>query len=63
MDRWSQLLFYASLTALAIFLLRFTLQGLYKTYRFLFGYFAAVLAGGLILVQIPFRSDAYAWDL
>lgn len=59
MDRWSLWLFYASLTALAIFLLRFSLRGLYKTYRFLFSYFAGVLVSGLVLAQIPYRTQSY----
>jgi hypothetical protein len=61
MDRLSQWLFYSSLVALAVLLFRLVLNRLFKTYRFLFGYFAAVLAGGLVIARIPYRSTAYGW--
>lgn len=59
MDRWSLWLFYASLLALAVLLLRLALNGLHKAYHFLFSYFATVLVGGLVLIQIPYFSNAY----
>ena len=59
MDRWSLWLFYVSIGASAILLLRFIRNDLYRTYRFLFGYFAAVLSSSLILTRIPYGTDAY----
>jgi hypothetical protein len=61
MDRWSRWLFFVSLLSLTVFLLKFVLCGLHKKYRWLFSYFAAVLAGGLVLAGIPYQSKAYAW--
>jgi len=59
MDRWSRWLFYGNLVALAVLLLRFVLNDLYKTYRSLFAYFAAVLCGGSFLTQVPYGTNAY----
>lgn len=61
MDRISQWLWDANLAAAVVLLWRFTVLRVYRSNPLLFAFFAAMGVGGILLMQISYQSNLYAY--